>query len=65
MADVVSRWVRCRLPGLVQSGPIQSEPDQSVADIVVVPVAWSVAGGAPFVRSMFLFWTSPFDAWYL
>ena len=57
MADDVSRWVRFKLSGSANFGPIWSKLGRSVAEVMMVAVEWSVAVGAPFWRSMVLFWT--------
>ena len=58
----VSRWVQFELSGSANFGPIRSKLDRSIADVVVVAVAWSAAVGALSWRSMVLFWTSLVDA---
>ena len=56
MVDNLSRWAGFELLGSVNFVPIRSKLGQSVANVVVVSVAWSAAVGAPFWRSMVLFW---------
>ena len=47
MVDDLSRWAGFELLGLANFGTIWSKLGRSVADVVVVAVAWLAAVGAP------------------
>ena len=51
MADSISRWVRFKDSGSANFGPISSKLERSVAFVISVVVAESVAAGAPCGRS--------------
>ena len=56
MVDDLSRWAGFELSGSANFGPIWSKLGRSVANVVVVVVAWLAAVGAPCERSIVPFW---------
>ena len=56
MVDNLSRWAEFKLSGSASFGLIWLKLGRSVANAVVVAVAWSAAVGAPCGRSIVPFW---------